>query len=109
MNARVLAVEVLLGIAVLCCWAGVLGMVRMREAMQALHYLAAPAAVGTACVSLAAFVQLGWSGSSLKIALIAVIFTASGAVCTHAVARAFWQRDRVHAATAKRAISGAEA
>lgn len=108
MNARLLAIEALLGIAALCCWIGVLGMVRMREAMQSLHYLAAPAAVGTACVILAAFVQLGWSGSSLKIALIAIIFTASGAVCTHAVARAFWQRDRVHASTAERAISGVE-
>lgn len=106
MSLRTLSIDALLGIVVICCWVGCLGMVRMRDGLQALHYLAPPATLAVACLTAAIFLQVGFSGSALKMLLIALILGASGSVSTHAVARAFWLRDSTQAGVARRVIGG---
>jgi multisubunit Na+/H+ antiporter MnhG subunit len=101
---RAVIIDCLLGVAVLCCWVGCIGMVRMRDALQSLHYLAPAATLAFASLAAAMWLQAGWSGSVLKVILIALTFGASGSVSTHAVARAFWLRDSTQSGVARRVI-----
>lgn len=91
-----IAVDGLLAVTCASCWIGVLGMVRMRDAYQALHYLGIPSIVGLGTLTLAMFVQTGWSQASWKSLLILGIFVASNSVGTHAAARAFREREKGH-------------
>ena len=86
---------VLLGLAVLSCWLGALGMVRMREPMQALHYLALPA-IGALLLTVAVFVRTGPSQAAWKTLLIALIVLGINSVVAHATARAFRTRELGH-------------
>jgi multisubunit Na+/H+ antiporter MnhG subunit len=86
---------ILLVIVVLCAWLGVLGMLRMKEPMQALHYLSLPAIGGIALV-IAVFVETGPSQASFKTLAICVMLLAVNSVVTHASARAFRGRDLGH-------------
>lgn len=96
MSAHSIAVDVLLGVTVLACWTGVAGMLRMREPVQALHYLTLPATVGVFAVTVAVFVETGFSSTAWKVLLIALILLAINSVVTHATARAFRTRERGH-------------
>lgn len=96
MSAWEIAVDVLLGMAAMACWVGVLGMIRMRDAYQALHYLGPPAIVGVGALTIAVFVQTGWSLASWKCAIIFIVLVGSNSVGTHAAARAFRQREKGH-------------
>jgi monovalent cation/proton antiporter MnhG/PhaG subunit len=87
---------VLLGAVVLLCWLGVLGMWRMREPMQALHYLSLPATGGAILLTIAVLVSQGLGQAFCKVLLIAAILLASNSVVTHATARAFRARDIGH-------------
>jgi monovalent cation/proton antiporter MnhG/PhaG subunit len=87
---------ILLILLIVVCWIGALGMWRMREPMQALHYLSLPASIGGVCLVLAAFLQEGSSEISWKILLVAVILFAINSVGTHATARAFRSRELGH-------------
>ena len=89
MNAVHLVIAGLLGLTVLICWIGVLGMWRMREPMQALHYLALPASLGGVVLACAVFLQDGFSQVAIKTALIAGVLLGINSVVTHATARAF--------------------
>ncbi len=71
-------------------------MVRMREPMQALHFLALPASLGIVAVALATWLQTGWSQVALKTTLIAAILLLFNSVVTHATARAFRLRALGH-------------
>ncbi len=82
-------IAALLAIVVLLCWLGVVGMLRMREPMEALHYLALPASAGMVLLCVAVFLAQGWGQVSLKTVLIAVILLTFNSVVTHATARAF--------------------
>lgn len=96
MSAQAIAVDVLLGLTALACWVGVVGMIRMRDAYQALHYLAPPAIVGVGALTVAVFVQTGWSEAGWKCAIILIVLVASNSVGTHAAARAFRNREKGH-------------
>lgn len=96
MSIHSTTLDVLLGLVVLSCWLGVIGMVRMREPMQALHYLTLPATVGVAALTVAVFVDTGLSSISFKTLLIAFILLAINSVVTHATARAFRTRELGH-------------
>ena len=96
MSARVVVEGVLLGGVVLSCWLGVVGMLRMREPMQALHYLGIPACFGSMLLAVAVFVNAGNSSVSWKTVLLALELLAANAVVTHAIARAFRTRDLGH-------------
>jgi monovalent cation/proton antiporter MnhG/PhaG subunit len=87
---------VLLGAVVLLCWLGVLGMWRMKEPMQALHYLSLPATAGAILLTIAVLVSQGLGQAFGKALLIAAILLASNSVVTHATARAFRAREIGH-------------
>ncbi len=81
--------DALLAAIVVSCWIGCIGMLRMRDPNQALHYLSFPAAVAAALLPFAFLCLSGWSPATLKAALVALFLLASNAVVTHATARAF--------------------
>lgn len=87
---------VFLAIVVISCWLGVLGMWRMREPMQALHYLSVPATVGVFALAVAAFLEEGSSQIAWKTLLVAFILMGINSVGTHATARAFRARELGH-------------
>jgi monovalent cation/proton antiporter MnhG/PhaG subunit len=87
---------VLLLLLVATCWVGVLGMWRMREPMQALHFLALPASAGATFLVIAVFLEEGNSQISWKALLIALILFAINSVGAHATARAFRTRELGH-------------
>jgi len=86
----------LLSIVVLSCWVGTIGMWRMREPMQALHYLSLPACVGSTLLTAAVFLRTGNSQASWKTVIICFILLAINSVVTHATARAFRTRELGH-------------
>jgi monovalent cation/proton antiporter MnhG/PhaG subunit len=87
---------VLLGGVVLFCWLGVLGMWRMKEPMQALHYLSLPATAGAILLTVVVFISQGIVQGFWKVVLIALILLATNSVVTHATARAFRSRELGH-------------
>lgn len=90
-----IAESILLAIVVLAAWIGVLGMLRMREPTQALHYLSLPA-VGAIVLTVAVFVETGPSQASWKTLAICFMLLAVNSVVTHATARAFRGRELGH-------------
>jgi multisubunit Na+/H+ antiporter MnhG subunit len=87
---------VLLSAVVLLCWLGVSGMWRMKEPIQALHYLSLPATAGAILLTIAVLVSQGLGQAFWKTLLIAAILMASNSVVTHATARAFRARELGH-------------
>jgi monovalent cation/proton antiporter MnhG/PhaG subunit len=83
-------------LVVLLCWLGVLGMWRMKEPMQALHYLSLPAVAGAILIVPAVLISQGVGQAFWKVLLIALILIASNSVVTHATARAFRARELGH-------------
>lgn len=86
---------ILLGIVVLSAWLGVIGMLRMREPTQALHYLSLPA-VGGIALTIAVFLETGPSQAFWKTLAICFMLLAVNSVVTHASARAFRTRELGH-------------
>jgi multisubunit Na+/H+ antiporter MnhG subunit len=95
MNTHHIITTVLLAIVVVLCWTGSLGLLRMREPMQALHYLALPA-MGTVVLTAAVFTTTGNSNASWKTAFIAAALLSINSVVAHATARAFRTRELGH-------------
>jgi multisubunit Na+/H+ antiporter MnhG subunit len=91
-----LTVHVLLVLVMIFCWLGVLGMWRMREPMQALHYLSLPACGATVVLTAAVFFQTGNSQAGWKTFLICLVFLGINSVVTHATAQAFRSRELGH-------------
>jgi monovalent cation/proton antiporter MnhG/PhaG subunit len=87
---------VLLILVPLLCWLGVLGMWRMKEPMQALHYLSLPATAGSMLLTIAVLISQGLGQAFWKVLLITLVLLASNSVVTHATARAFRARQLGH-------------
>lgn len=87
--------SILLAIVVLCAWLGVIGVLRMREPTQALHYLSLPA-IGGIALTIAVFVETGSSQASWKMLAICFMLLAVNSVVTHATARTFRTREIGH-------------
>jgi monovalent cation/proton antiporter MnhG/PhaG subunit len=96
MTTQAIIEGILLATVVLLCWLGVLGMWRMKEPMQALHYLSLPATAGAILMTIAVFVAQGAGQASWKAVLICFILLATNSVVTHATARAFRARELGH-------------
>ncbi len=96
MTIHTILVDALLITTGLACWIGVIGMVRMREPMQAIHYMAMPASVGAISLTVAVFLETGPGAAAFKTLLIAIILLAINSVVTHATARAFRTRELGH-------------
>ena len=94
MSAHSIVILILLATAAFFCVAGVLGMWRMREPTQALHYIALPATAGILCVTVAVFLQTGFGVTGLKSAAITLILLSINSVVAHATARAFYIRNQ---------------
>jgi multisubunit Na+/H+ antiporter MnhG subunit len=88
--------DLLLGALIISCWFGVLGMWRMREPMQALHYLALPVWGATIFLTAAVFLQTGSSQAAWKTLLMCLVLLAINSVVAHATARAFRSRELGH-------------
>lgn len=88
--------NVLLGAIVVSCWLGCIGMLRMRDPTQALHYLSFPAGVAAVLLPFAFFCVSGWSIATLKAAIIALLLLSSNSVVTQATARAIRVRALGH-------------
>ncbi len=86
----------LLVLIVAACWIGVVGMWRMREPMQALHYMSIPASVCGVALTLAAFLETGSSQIAWKTVVVALLLFGINSVGTHAAARAFRARELGH-------------
>lgn len=96
MTLHALATDTLLGILAVTCWIGVLGMWRMKQAIQALHYISLPASFGIVMLSIAVFLEEGNTQASWKTLLIAIVVLGNNAVVGHATGRAFRTRDLGH-------------
>jgi len=95
-HAARVAVDLLLGSSAAACWLGALGMMRMRDPFQALHYLALPAIAGLGTAAAAIWIETGWTQATWKSLMILAIFIIANSVGTHAAARAFRARRRGH-------------
>lgn len=87
---------ILLGGVALFCWLGVIGMQRMKEPMQALHYLSLPATGGSVLLTIAVLVSQGPGQAFCKVLLITAVLFTSNSVVAHATARAFREREIGH-------------
>lgn len=96
MSGQSIAVDGLLAFTALSCWAGALGMIRMKDAYQALHFLGLPAIAGMGALTIAVFVRTGWTQATWKCGIILLVLVASNSVGTHAAARAFREREKDH-------------
>lgn len=95
-EAHRIVIDILLGLSAFSCWMGALGMVRMRDPFQALHYLSWPALGGMGCLTAAVWVETGWTQATWKSLIILALLMAANSVGTHAAARAFRAREKGH-------------
>lgn len=96
MSPRPTVIEALLGVVVLACWLGVVGMLRMRRPLQAMHYLTLPATAGMLALLIAMHFDNNSSPLTFQTALGAFILLAANSVVTHATGRAFRAGDFGH-------------
>jgi multisubunit Na+/H+ antiporter MnhG subunit len=96
MSGHAISEIALLSVVVLSCWLGVIGMWVMRQPMQALHYLALPASVGTMALIVAVWLVEGNTQASWKTLLIGMVLLGINSVVAHATARAFRARELGH-------------
>lgn len=89
---RNVAVEILLGAAVLSAWLGCFGFLRLGTALDRLHCAAFINAASGFAVTLAVFVQDGPTGRSLKMLAILLVLLLGGAAMSHVAGRALLMR-----------------
>lgn len=90
---RDLAVEILLGLAVLAAWLGCFGFLRLKSALARLHCAAFVYVAAGFAVTLAVLVQDGATDRSLKMIAALSILLLGGAATSHAIGRALVLRD----------------
>jgi multicomponent Na+:H+ antiporter subunit G len=86
---KIIVIDALLSIAVLITLASVLGMLRLRDVYQRMHYIAPPASLSAMLITLAIFLQRGFKPESFKALFTTVVLIGMNSVVTHATARAF--------------------
>lgn len=84
-----ISVEVLLAAAVLITIASVIGMCRMRDPYQRMHYISPPASLTPALITIAILVQNGLKPEFFKAAMTTLVLIGMNTAVTHAAARAF--------------------
>lgn len=83
------AIDVLVSAAVVVALLSVLGMLRMRDPYQRLHYISPPAALSPLLITIAIFLQDGMKPESFKAVITTLVLIGMNTVVTHAAARAF--------------------
>jgi len=86
---KTIVIEALIASAVVITLASVLGMLRMKDPFQRMHYISPPASVSALLITIAIFLQQGLKPESFKAAFITLVLIGMNTVVTHAVARAF--------------------
>lgn len=86
--AQQVAVDVLLGLAVLLVGASSLGVLLMPDVLRKLHYMAPVGIVAPVMVALAVTVKVGWASNTTDTWLTVLFLAMTGPVLTHATARA---------------------
>jgi multicomponent Na+:H+ antiporter subunit G len=86
MNAIV--IEALLAAAVLVTLISVLGMWRMRDPYQRMHYISPAASLGAIFITAAIFLQQGMKAESFKALVTTLVLIGMNTAVTHGAARA---------------------
>jgi monovalent cation/proton antiporter MnhG/PhaG subunit len=86
---KTIAIEALLGAAVLITLISVVGMLRMRDAYQRMHYISPPASLSAIFITTAIFLQQGFKPESFKALFATLVLIGMNTFVTHAAARAF--------------------
>ena len=86
---KAIAIDCLLGASVLVTLLSVLGMLRLRDPYQRMHYIAPPASVGAAFITIAIYLQDGFKPEFFKAVVTTFVLIGMNTVVTHAAARAF--------------------
>ena len=86
------ALDGLLGLAVLSAWLGCAGFLRLRTALDRMHCVAFVYATAGSALTVAAFVSDGASDRALKVLLLTVAGLVTGAAMSHATGRALLLR-----------------
>ncbi len=83
-----IAIEVLLGIAVLTTVVCCLAIVIMPDFYERLHYMAPVTTVSAFSILAAVVIQEGWGQATIKAILVCMVLLLINAILTHATARA---------------------
>ncbi len=83
-----IAIDILLAVGVLVTLLSVLGMWRMRDPYQKMHFIAAPAFLSAGCFTAAIFLQDGLKPEAFKALVTTFVLIGMNAAVTHAAARA---------------------
>ncbi len=86
---KMIAIEALLAAAVLVTLLSVLGMLRVRDSYQRMHYISPPASLSALFIAAAIFLQRGLKPESFKALFTALVLIGMNTAVTHAAARAF--------------------
>ena len=86
---KAITIEVLLAAGVLLTLLSVLGMLRMRDPYQRMHYMSPPASLSALFIGVAIFLQEGLKPVTFKALFIVLVLTAMNSIVTHETARAF--------------------
>lgn len=84
-----LLIDVLLWAAVLITIVSVLGMLRVRDPYQRMHYISPPASLNSFLIAIAIFIQRGLKPESFKALFVVFVLVGMNTIVTHATARAF--------------------
>ncbi len=86
---KTVSIDVLLVLSVLIVFASVLGMLRMRDPYQRMHYIGPAAFLTPAFITIAIFLQDGIKPESFKALVTTLVLIGMNTAVTHAAARAF--------------------
>lgn len=86
---KAIFIEVFLAAGVLIILLSVLGMWRMKDPYQRMHYISPPASLGGAFITIAIFLQQGLKPESFKAVFTTLVLISMNTIVTHAAARAF--------------------
>ncbi len=86
---RTIAIDALVASGVLITLLPVLGMMRVRDPYQRMHYVSPPASLSAFLITAAIFLQQGFKPESFKALFTTVVLIGMNTIVTHAAARAF--------------------
>ena len=85
---KTIAIDVLLALGVLITLLSLLGMWRMRDPYQRMHFISPPASLSPACFTAAIFLQNGLKPEAFKALVTLFVLVGMNTAVTHAAARA---------------------
>ena len=86
---KTILIDIFLSAAVVIMLVSVVGMWRMRDPFQRMHYISPPASLSAIFITVAIFLQRGLKPESFKAIFATLVLIGMNTVVTHAAARAF--------------------